>query len=126
MPIHLSEDQFGRLVQEAIESIPPQFEPYMENVVVEVRPAPTRDLMRQAHYDGPGDLLGLYVGVPLPDKSVSALVDWPERVYIFQRNIESICDSPQDVVEEVRLTVLHEIGHHFGMDEDDLDELGFG
>lgn len=127
MTIRLSEEEFGKLVDEAIATLPEEFRPYMENVTVEIQPMPSREFMRTMDIDCRADeLLGFYHGVPLTEKSVSSVYEYPERIYIFQRNIESFCDSREEVVEQVRETVLHEIGHHFGMDEDDLDELGFG
>ena len=125
MPIRLTEDEFAKLVDEALAQVPPQFDRYMQNVVVEVRPEPTRQMLQGMNIRGGRTLLGLYSGVPLTAKSVDALVDWPERIFIFQRNIEAICDTRQEAVREIRTTVLHEVGHHFGMDEDDLDELGY-
>ena len=123
----MTEEEFAGLVDEALESLPAAFEPYMENVSVEVQPRPTPELMKSMHLDGSRrDLLGVYHGVPLTNKSVNAPFDWPERIVIFQRNIESICSSREEIVEQVRQTVLHEVGHHFGMDEDDLEELGYG
>lgn len=126
MPIHLSQDEFSGLVQEAIATIPPQFASRMENLSVEVHPRPTRRLLGREGMKNWRNLLGLYHGVPLTAKSVDAPFEWPERIYIFQQNIESICDTPEEIVQQVRTTILHEVGHHFGMDEDDLDELGFG
>ena len=126
MPIHLSEPEFAALVDEAMQQLPESFAPYLENLSVEIHPRPARKLLQDMDIDSHETLLGLYQGVPLTEKSVSSLVEWPERILIFQRNIESMCDNPKEVVEQVRTTVLHEIGHHFGMDEDDLDKLGFG
>jgi predicted Zn-dependent protease with MMP-like domain len=125
MPIHLSQEEFSELVERAIESIPPQFAQYMENLSVEVHPRPTRQLIGDLDIEDWENLLGLYHGLPLTAKSVEIPIDWPERIFIFQRNIESMCRTPEEVVEEVRTTILHEIGHHFGMDEDDLGELGY-
>ena len=126
MAIRLTEQEFAKLVDQALASLPEEFLPYMENLSVEVVPQATRSQLDSAGLGPDSDLLGLYEGVPLTKKSVDFLVDWPERIFIFQRSIESICNSPQEVIEQVRTTVLHEVGHHFGMDEDDLDELGYG
>lgn len=126
MPIRLSQDQFEELVDQALQSLPEQFLSYMENVMVQVQDRPTRRLLQDLAVEPDMTLLGVYTGVPLTSKSVSAPVDWPEQIIIFQRNIEAVCQTPADVVEQVRKTVLHEIGHHFGMDEDDLDRLGYG
>jgi predicted Zn-dependent protease with MMP-like domain len=124
--IRLSEEEFAELVDEALASVPRQFREHMENLVVEVRPRPTPRLLARLKVRGGSNLLGVYHGSSLMHKSVDAPVDWPESVYIFQRNIEALCDSRRDVVEQIRITVLHEIGHHFGMDEDDLEGLGYG
>jgi predicted Zn-dependent protease with MMP-like domain len=127
MAIRLSEEEFQELVDQALESLPENFLPYMENLSVEIMPRPSRDLMRDHKVKGsPKDLLGLYHGVPLTEKSVWNPIDWPEQIFIFQRNIEAMCDSREEIVAQVRLTVLHEVGHHFGMDEEDLRKLGYG
>ena len=124
--MRLTEEEFGELVDEAIESLPEQFEQYMENVVVEVAPLPTAKML-QSVPGRPGTLLlGLYEGVPLTRKSVSAPYELPQRIYLFQRNIEAVCRTRRQIVAQVRKTVLHEVGHHFGMTEDDLHEMGYG
>jgi len=127
MPIRVSEEQFARLVDQAIASLPDEFRARMDNVSVEVLPLPTSEMLRTAQPRPcrPERLLGLYHGVPLTKKTVWAPYDWPEQIFLFQRNIEAICDSPAQIVSQVRRTVLHEIGHHFGMSEEDLDELGY-
>ena len=71
-------------------------------------------------------MLGLYTGRPLTRRSVEDSGVMPDSILIFQYNIELVCNSRAELVDEVRKTVLHEIGHHFGMNEDDLDALGYG
>jgi len=127
MPIHVSEQQFASLVEQAIASLPDEFRAKLGNVSVEVQPLPSPEML-QAAAPRPcraQNLLGLYHGVPLTKKTVWAPYDWPEQIFLFQRNIEAICDSPAQIVAQARRTVLHEIGHHFGMSEEDLDELGY-
>lgn len=125
MPIRLNEDEFDDLVRQALDSLPEEFLQYMENISVEVRPLPSprQELKNKKRRSL---LLGLYVGVPLTKKSVEAPLDWPEHIYIFQRNIEAVCDNREEIVEQVRKTVLHEVGHHFGMSEKDLRKWGYG
>lgn len=120
-----SDEEFARLVQEAIKGLPDFAHEYLENVVVDIEPAPSARECREMGIDDPGELLGLYVGVPLTERSIEEMPIGPDRVIIYKRNIEQICETRDDVVEEVRTTVLHEIGHHFGLDEDDLEEMGF-
>jgi predicted Zn-dependent protease with MMP-like domain len=123
--MRLTYDQFTALVEQALASLPPQFSRLMENVVVEVQGHPSRKVLEEAQASR-DELLGYYDGVPLTEKTVEAAYDMPERILLFKDNIESICATREEVVEQVRQTLLHEIGHHFGMDEDDLEELGYG
>ena len=121
--IHLTPREFDRAVAEALDAVPPEFRPYLENVAVEVRGRPDRRLMREQ--DVPDDILGLYVGIPLEDKSVQSRQMLPDRIYIFRDNLMDMCESREELIEEIRVTVLHEIGHHFGLDEDQLEQLGY-
>jgi predicted Zn-dependent protease with MMP-like domain len=122
----LSRDEFEEIVDQALATIPPAFSRYLENVIVEVEDMPDVRTCADVDVDDPRELLGLYHGVPLIGRSVDADVQFPDRISIYQRNIERVCDTPQELIEQVRTTVLHEIGHHFGLDEDDLDEVGYG
>jgi len=122
----ISRDQFARLTEEAIASLPKQFAPYMENVTVEVRDLPPAELLDSLSLAGDKMLLGVYRGVPITKKSIRSPVDWPGRVLIFQRNIEAACTGRSQIVRMIRKTVLHEVGHHFGLDEANLARLGYG
>ncbi|GAA3115600.1 metallopeptidase family protein [Nonomuraea salmonea] len=112
--IEVSRQRFEELVAEALDTIPTDLTRAMSNVVVTVvddAPEP--------------DLLGLYTGVPLTERG-----DWysavlPDRIEIYRNPICEICDSEQDVIDEVRITVIHEVGHHFGIDDARLHELGW-
>jgi predicted Zn-dependent protease with MMP-like domain len=122
--IHPSDADFDRAVEEALAAVPEEFQPYLENVVVEVRQRPDAELMRE--YDVPEDLLGLYVGVPLEEKGPElAPTPLPDRILIFRDNLCEMCTDREELVDEIRITLLHEIGHHFGLDEERLGELGY-
>lgn len=95
-------DRFEAAVGEAIESIPAAFQPYLENIEFLVAPSSSEGL------------LGLYEGAGAMDE------DWPQRITIFKREHEREARDWEGLVEEIRRTILHEVGHHFGMDEDDL------
>jgi len=122
--IHASHADFDRAVEQALAEVPDEFQPYLENVVIEVRDRPDQALMRE--HDVPDDVLGFYVGVPLEDKGIDTLpMPLPDRILIFRDNLCEMCESWDELVDEIRITVLHEIGHHFGLDEDRLEELGY-
>jgi len=122
--IRISQADFDRAVQRALDGVPDEFRPYLENVVIEVRGRPDAAFMRE--HDVPDDILGIYIGVPLEEKGPElAPTPLPDRIVIFRDNLCEMCDSREELVDEIRITVLHEIGHHFGLDEDRLEELGY-
>ena len=117
MPVSMSDDRFEELVGEALDMIPTELARAIDNVVVLIEPR---------HPDDPG-LLGLYHGISLPDRVDSQYGGaLPDTVTIYREAILDICDNAHDVVEEVAITVIHEIAHYFGIDEDRLHELGWG
>ena len=126
--IRLNRREFDALVAKAVSLLPEQFRAHMENLSIEVYPRPTREMLDEDGFepDDEQELMGLYVGVPLTEKSVNATYEWPEQIYLFQENIQAVCDTPGQVVKEIRATVLHEIAHHFGFDDDELDKMGLG
>ena len=126
MACHVSKSEFARYVEQAIAELPEPFASHVEQITIEIKDRPTRQQLRSVGLDPDELLFGLYQGVSLPDRSVEHSGVLPDRILIFQEDHEIACDSPDELVEEIRKTVLHEIGHHFGMDEDDLDEVGYG
>jgi predicted Zn-dependent protease with MMP-like domain len=122
----VSKARFEQLVERALAELPPQFAEYLDEVPVEIRDRPTRKQLESVGLDEDHLLLGLYDGVPLTQRSVEHSGIRPPVIYIFREDIQLASRDEADLVQQVRTTVLHEIGHHFGMDEDDLDELGYG
>jgi predicted Zn-dependent protease with MMP-like domain len=117
---------FAELVEAALAELPPHFAQFLEEVPVEIadRPAPAQ---LQRLNLGKGELLlGLYQGRPRTRRSVEDSGVFPDVIYIFQDSIEAVSSDRASLIAQVRKTVLHEIGHHFGLSEADLDELGFG
>ena len=117
MPLDLTPEQFDELVDAALDQIPDGLAARVDNLVVLVED--------DAPADDP-DLLGLYEGVALTEQDGANLARLPDRVLVFRRPLLALCSTPEQLVEEVRITVVHEIGHHFGLDEDRLHELGWG
>lgn len=118
--------RFRRLVDEALNSLPGKLLARIANVEIVVESNPTPEDLEQAGLEPEDVLLGLYHGIPLPDRSDGYSFALPDKISIYQEPIESICASDDEVREEVRITVLHEIGHYFGIGEERLGELGLG
>ena len=123
--VRLTRQQFLRLVQQAYDALPDNVTKALQNLEVVVERWPSRDLLDDLGDVRSYELLGLYIGVPLPDRG-SELPQLPDLIYLFQRPIERRCNTPQEVVEEVRVTLLHEVGHYFGLEEEDLERQGYG
>ena len=112
----ISREEFESLVTSALDGIPDELVQHMDNCVVLVEELPP-----------PGErfLLGLYEGVPLTERDSGYGAVLPDRILIFRQPILAMCDSVEEVVRQVRITVVHEIAHHFGIDDERLHELGY-
>jgi predicted Zn-dependent protease with MMP-like domain len=111
---------FEQLVREALDSIPAEFQQQMENLVVVVENKPDGEVLTHSHVEEGSLLLGLYSGVPLTAQGSNPMM-LPERITIYQNNIEKIChNDPELIKERVKQTVLHEVAHHFGMGHEEM------
>jgi predicted Zn-dependent protease with MMP-like domain len=111
----MDSQRFDELVSEALDLIPPELAAVMDNVVV---------LVADQHPEE-ADLLGLYEGVALTERDSNYAGSLPDTITIYRDTLLDVCDSDDQVVDEVRITVVHEIAHHFGIDDDRLHELGW-
>ncbi|MGD0542432.1 MAG: metallopeptidase family protein [Tepidisphaeraceae bacterium] len=125
MAYRVSKAHFYELIEAALRELPEQFAEFLEEVPVEVRDQPEESQLRKARVGRGGLLLGLYVGRPRTLRSVEDSGTLPDVIYIFQQPIEAVCNSEEELIRQVRVTVLHEIGHHFGLGEEDLERLGY-
>ena len=116
---------FERLVERALESLPADFKPYLENVEVLVRDRPDPQTLEEMDIPEEETLFGLYQGTPLTAREGSAEPRMPDQILIFQEPIEEACASRAEIEREVRRTVIHEVAHFFGIGEDRLLELGW-
>ena len=126
--VDVSPGQFQKLVARALDLLPPEFQTHLENVSVVIEEEPDRELLEAIGLDpdDPEDtLFGFYEGVPLVDRRHDDML-LPDRILIFRRPLLEWAESEEEVVDEVRVTVLHEVGHFFGLDEDRLEQLGYG
>lgn len=123
---HAPMSSFGRIVSEALAELPPPVREHLENVdiMIKRRPGPLdRRLGRARRYDR---LYGLYDGVPLVERGTSYGLVPPDKITIFAEPLLRDFRDERELAEEIRKTVLHEIGHFLGMDEDEVDSLGIG
>ena len=114
--IEISDDRFAVLVEAAFDAVPDELAALLDNVVLFIED------------DAPADdphLLGVYDGIPLTERDGSYGGVLPDRITVFRNPTLAICDTEADVIEEVGITVVHEIAHHFGIDDDRLHELGY-
>ena len=114
---------FDKLVAEALDELPRRFRRRLRNIAVVVESEPSRELLEDMRLWPHRTLLGLYQGVPLPQRGLSYGNVLPDRITIFQKPIEAMCRTPDEIKEAVKDTVKHEIGHYFGLDDDQLEEL---
>ena len=120
----MSRRTFDRLVAEAVASLPADFRAALEEMPVRVLDRPEPGLLREMGMAEDELLLGLHVGVPLTERSVED-APLPSVIHLYVEDHEDACDSLEELREQVRVTLLHEVGHHFGLDEDDLERLGY-
>ena len=121
----LSRAEFERLVARAVRSLPPRFLQRLENVEVVVEREPTEEELDSAGIEPGGTLLGLYQGVPQTQRGTWYGSILPDRITIYQRPIEAVARDRREIRKEIRVTLMHEIGHHFGLGEDALSEAGY-
>lgn len=118
--------EFRRLVREAVASIPEELLRNVQNVDIVIESRPTARDRKVAGIGPRSLLLGLYHGIPLTKRGAYYNLTAPDKISIYQDHIEAICETDDEIREQVRKTVLHELGHYFGIDDDRLHELGMG
>src|SRR5262245_27756116 len=116
---------FEALVHEALQDLPQLFKEKLQNVAIIVEDYPSPEVLERMEVPEDETLFGLYEGVPLTERGYFDAPLHPDRVFIFQEPIENVCNSPEEIKEEVRITVMHELAHFFGFDDDELEEAGY-
>jgi predicted Zn-dependent protease with MMP-like domain len=119
----VTRQRFERLVREAIDSIPKRFQRAMDNIVIVVEDEPSDDLLDEMGIDPPDTLFGLYQGTPLTERTSSYGNVLPDRIVLFQGPIEDDSETEDDVVVAIGETLIHEVGHYFGLSEDEIEEI---
>ena len=122
MKFPLSSKQFDHLVDAALSELPEELAARINNLHIIVEDLPSLEDVEDGDVEG---LLGLYEGVPLTERAADYYGFLPDRITLYKSNIEDEAGTPDQVREVIRRTVIHEVAHHFGIDDDRLDELGW-
>ena len=121
--MHLTTDAFTRLVEEALKEIPRRFREAMTNIAIVVEDEPSPDLLAEMEIEPPDSLYGLYHGTPLTERGWSHGNALPDRITLFKYPIEEDSEDHEDVIVCVAETLIHEIGHFFGLSEGEIEEI---
>ncbi|HOO78106.1 MAG TPA: metallopeptidase family protein [bacterium] len=121
----LSEKKFARMAEQALERLPPEIRDRLDNVVISVRRRPSPRMLREMGLPPDEPLLGVYEGYALTERSALDPPLFPAALTLFQGPIEEMCATPEEVEEQIELTIVHEIAHYFGIGEERLEELGY-
>ena len=119
------EDYFERQVVEIIDRLPERFRDAAQNINFIIEDEPTPELLSEIDDDSDEPLLGLYVGIPLPERSFGQVPDLPDRIYVFRGPLERSSSGRRELKEQIRITVLHELAHYFGFGDDYLQDAGY-
>ena len=119
----MTRPEFERLVVEAITLIPKRFRREMKNLALVVEDYPSAELLAEMEIEPPDSLYGLYQGTPLPERAWAHGNALPDRITIYQRPIEEDCDDEDDVRAVIGETLIHEVGHYFGLSEDEIQAI---
>jgi predicted Zn-dependent protease with MMP-like domain len=119
----MTRDQFRQLVSEALDTIPSRFRRHLRNIAIVVEDEPSAALLAEMEVEPPDTLFGLYQGTPLTDRRWDYGNVLPDRIVIFQGPIEDVSETEDDVVTEIGETLIHEVGHYFGLSEEEIEAI---
>lgn len=125
-PLEVSDEEFDALVEKSLLELPAEVRKHLDELPVLVEALPSRDVLAAEKPPISPDVLGLFVGRHLLERTHSDLPGAPGAIYLFRRNLLRVCSDRDDLAREIRITVQHEVGHLLGMDEDDLEKWGLG
>jgi predicted Zn-dependent protease with MMP-like domain len=122
----LNNREFDQIVKRAIDRIPIEIQKHLDNVQITVLSRPSREMLKEMDLPRHETLLGLFWGVPLSEQSITNPSLFPATIFIFRDPLQEICETIEELEKQIEITVVHEIAHAIGIDEDRLSELGYG
>jgi predicted Zn-dependent protease with MMP-like domain len=123
--MRLGDKEFDRIVKRALRRIPGEIRERLENVLITVQNRPSREMLADMDLPEDEELLGLFSGDPTLEQSLSEPPLYPATIYLFQEPLEEMCETQEELEQEIELTLVHEIAHAIGMTEERLAELGY-
>lgn len=117
--LRISHDEFEQLVERALDQLPEEFAELLDNIVVVVEDEPSAEDLASVDLEAEDDLLGLYRGISLADRDIY-YSELPDQVVIYRGPLSRLCGSRRELIREVRDTVVHELGHHFGLSDEEM------
>ncbi len=124
--MQLNKKEFDRIVRRAIRRIPVEIRRHLDNILICVRRRPSKELLAEMGLPPDELLLGVFEGTALPERSVTEPPLYPDTILLFQQPLEEVCDTLEELEEQIEITVAHEIAHYLGLSDDELAELGYG
>ncbi len=121
----VSEREFDKIVQAAIQRVPEEIRQHLENIVISVQKRPSPEILEEMGLPPDEALLGLYQGTSRTERSVTDPPLFPDTILLFQEPLQEICGTVEELEEEIEITIVHEIAHALGMSEERLFELGY-
>jgi predicted Zn-dependent protease with MMP-like domain len=122
----LSDKAFDEVVQQALARIPMEIRQHLDNILITVQRRPSAEMLEEMGLPEGETLLGLYWGVPLIERSAIDPPLYPDTIYLFQEPLEQLCSTREELIEEIEITVVHEVAHFLGLSDAQLDALGYG
>lgn len=116
--------QFEQLVNEAVAELPDEFRERIRDVLIIVDDNPSPQMLEEMDLPEDETLFGLYEGTPLTERGINAPLQ-PDRIWIFQQPIEEECETEEEIRDEIKITIVHEVAHFFGLDDDYLEDIGY-
>lgn len=121
----VSKEAFDRIVERAIRRIPEEIRAHLNNMSISVQDRPSKELLEEMGMRPDDLLLGVYEGTPLSERTVFEPPLYPDVIFLFQEDLEEVCETLEEIEREIEITVVHEVAHFLGMDEERLAELGY-
>lgn len=123
--MNLNNLEFDRIVKAALLRIPEEIRQHLDNILISVQKRPSPEILEEMGFTDEEELLGIFQGTSQTERTITSPPLFPDTIFLFQEPLENICETPEELEEEIEITIVHEIAHALGMSEEKLAELGY-